>query len=146
MYKKWRTEEERIAARHVTQQRYREKHRKEINAKSRTDTLARYHRDLPASRTRMKAYRQRIRLEVIAAYGGECKCCSEQRFEFLALDHINGTTLAQRAAERKSGISWYLGLRREGYPARIRVLCHNCNMALGFYGYCPHQKPNSGIA
>jgi hypothetical protein len=19
-------------------------------------------------------------------------------------------------------------------------LCHNCNMALGFYGHCPHEK------
>lgn len=22
----------------------------------------------------------------------------------------------------------------------IRVLCHNCNCAHGFYGYCPHEK------
>jgi hypothetical protein len=21
-----------------------------------------------------------------------------------------------------------------------RVLCHNCNLARGFYGYCPHEK------
>jgi hypothetical protein len=24
-----------------------------------------------------------------------------------------------------------------------RVLCHNCNMALGFYGYCPHHPERS---
>jgi hypothetical protein len=23
------------------------------------------------------------------------------------------------------------------------VLCHNCNMARGFYGVCPHEKENA---
>ena len=22
----------------------------------------------------------------------------------------------------------------------FQVLCHNCNMSKGFYGYCPHEK------
>jgi hypothetical protein len=29
-------------------------------------------------------------------------------------------------------------LARNGFPDGYRVLCHNCNMALGQYGYCPH--------
>jgi hypothetical protein len=33
---------------------------------------------------------QQCRREALAAYGGCCECCGEQRFEFLAIDHING--------------------------------------------------------
>ena len=100
---------------------------------------ARYHRDPDAARVRLKGYRERIRLEILAGYGGRCVCCGETHPAFLALDHIRGTTGPERAKERKSGISWYLKLRREGYPNHIQVLCHNCNSAKGFYGACPHQ-------
>jgi hypothetical protein len=30
-----------------------------------------------------------------------------------------------------------------GYPNnKYRVLCWNCNLSRGFYGYCPHEFPN----
>lgn len=31
-------------------------------------------------------------------------------------------------------------LRIGSYRNDIRVLCHNCNMSLGFSGYCPHSR------
>jgi len=93
---------------------------------------------------RLKSYRQGLRIEVISAYGGKCVCCEEDHPHFLALDHINGTTEVKRKAERKSGMGWYLKLRREGYPSHIQVLCHNCNAAKGFYGVCPHQLEQRG--
>jgi hypothetical protein len=34
----------------------------------------------------------------------------------------------------------YLWLKRNNYPTGFRVLCHNCNLAIGFYGYCPHHR------
>ena len=46
------------------------------------------------------------------AYGGyKCTCCGETEPKFLSIDHT-------------------------GY----QILCHNCNMALGSYGYCPHSS------
>ena len=34
----------------------------------------------------------------------------------------------------RNGYPW------EKYPPGYQVLCHNCNLAKGFYGSCPHQK------
>jgi len=31
----------------------------------------------------------------------------------------------------------------QGYPTGFRVLCHNCNQAIGLYGYCPHKTPRT---
>ncbi len=140
MYKKWNTEEERKASRHAAQVRYYIKHRKRVNKRAREAAKEKYDRDQPAARIRINAYRLKIRLEVLAGYGGKCVCCGEDHPHFLALDHINGTTEANRKVERKSGIGWHLKLRREGYPDHIQVLCHNCNSAKGFYGVCPHQQ------
>jgi hypothetical protein len=82
------------------------------------------------------------RLEVLNAYGGKCVCCGETRPEFLALDHI----LGGGNKERKTGITGVRlirKLKREGYPAgKIQILCHNCNLSIGFYGYCPHKEPD----
>lgn len=30
-------------------------------------------------------------------------------------------------------------LSKHGLPTGFRVLCHNCNSAHGYYGYCPHD-------
>jgi hypothetical protein len=29
-----------------------------------------------------------------------------------------------------------------GFPSGFRTLCHNCNMAKGLYGTCPHERNN----
>lgn len=88
-----------------------------------------------------KAYYQRIRLQVLTHYGGQppkCKCCGENHLEFLGIDHIKGGGNKHRESlKRKSLWSWFIS---QDYPKGFRVLCHNCNMALGFYGYCPHKK------
>mgnify|MGYP001568273127 CR=1 FL=1 len=36
------------------------------------------------------------------------------------------------------GSAFYRWLKQQGYPPGIRVLCFNCNCALGLFGYCPH--------
>jgi len=84
------------------------------------------------------------RHEVLKHYGGEppkCACCGEDRFEFLSIDHINGG-----GKEHIKSIGYTLArwLKKNHYPEGYRVLCHNCNFALGHYGYCPH-KTNSTI-
>ena len=71
--------------------------------------------------------------------GGEpiCACCKEKQIKFLSIDHINGGGSKERKAANYGG-DIYNWLRRRGYPVGYRVLCHNCNMASGFYGQCPH--------
>lgn len=96
---------------------------------------ARHQRQLAYVRQRAKSRRR----QVIRHYGGMCDCCSEDRFEFLALDHINGGG-EQHRLEVGSGahmISWIIA---NNYPPIFRVLCHNCNQAIGYYGRCPHEE------
>lgn len=71
-----------------------------------------------------------------------CKCCGETTYEFLAIDHINGGgNKHRRDTTNKCGsYNMYCWLKRNNYPEGFQVLCHNCNLAKGFYGVCPHQK------
>lgn len=84
---------------------------------------------------------RRRRREVIEELGGKCECCGETEYQFLAIDHINGLTKRDRT---DSGNSLAVKVKRSGYDKTIyRVLCHNCNMSLGFYGFCPHNNLNA---
>ena len=82
--------------------------------------------------------RDRLRLlkeEVFDVYGRICACCKESELFFLGLDHIanNGNT------DPDSGHQLYARLKREGFPAGFRVLCHNCNLGRHLNGgTCPH--------
>jgi hypothetical protein len=90
-----------------------------------------------------------FREQVLFHYGGEipaCACpsgtCGETRIQFLCLDHIGGGGNAHRA-KVGGGSSFYRWIVKNGFPVGFRVLCHNCNMAMGFYGRCPHQTPDT---
>ncbi len=63
----------------------------------------------------------------------------ENRLEFLCIDHTNGDGAAHRKITGGAGQRTYLWLRKNGFPEGFRVLCYNCNQALGGFGYCPHQ-------
>ena len=62
----------------------------------------------------------------------------ENKFEFLALDHVNGGGREERKTRSTQQIA--LTAIREGFPDTYRVLCHNCNQAIGWYGKCPHEN------
>lgn len=82
----------------------------------------------------------RLRVETFAAYGGACQCCGEPERKFLSIDHINGGGNAERRRiGRPGGVVFYRWLRKNGYPPGYQTLCHNCNLAKGFFGTCPHQ-------
>lgn len=82
-----------------------------------------------------------IRIEVIAAYGGKCACCGESTYEFLGIDHIHGGGVKERKETKRRGKQFYAWLKRQGFPKdKYQLLCHNCNLAKGFYGECPHQR------
>lgn len=103
--------------------------------KHRADNLADY-QVYQASKN--ASYRQQKRRAAIEQYGGECMCCGENAYEFLAFDHINNDGAAHRKEVSSSAfLDW---LKREGYPSNIQLLCHNCNMAKAYHGGCSTHR------
>jgi hypothetical protein len=82
--------------------------------------------------------RQKQRVLLIKQYGGKCECCGESHIEFLAFDHISGDGNKHRKSiTSRDIVAW---LKKSNNPLGIRILCHNCNFAIGVYGYCPHYQ------
>lgn len=91
-----------------------------------------------------KVAHQALKQLVFATYGGaKCACCGELHQEFLSIDHANGDGAAHRKSigvPNGTGGNIYGWLKRNKFPEGFRVLCMNCNFALGHFGYCPHQR------
>lgn len=92
-------------------------------------------------REKNRRHTQKLKREVIDAYGGRCSCCGELEIVFLTIDHINGGGKKQRSEVGGFGKKFYLWLKRNNYPKdEFQVLCLNCNFAKGKTGrICPHQ-------
>lgn len=95
-----------------------------------------------ADRAYGRERRRRIRILALQAYGGDppaCRCCGEDKIEFLSLEHSRGDGNTHRASVKGDFI---LALWRQGFPhdLGLEVLCFNCNLARGFHGYCPHER------
>lgn len=120
---------------------YQKKWRKENQEHCRKQERERYHskpkewKDAQVLKNKLR--RQRLRVEAINRYGGKCACCGEQHLEFLCIDHINNDGAKHRKILKTRSIGEWLKVKK--YPKGFRVLCHNCNMARGIYGYCPHE-------
>jgi hypothetical protein len=97
-------------------------------------------RDNPeAKRMESRRAQQRNRMAALMHYSDgnpTCSCCGDDHIEFLTLDHINGGAKNQG----DSGTQLHRWLKAHGYPVGFRVLCHNCNQSIAYYGYCPHQS------
>jgi len=84
---------------------------------------------------------QRLKNEVIDAYGGKCACCGETRREYLTIDHKNGNgNKHRREIGATSSDGLYRWLKKNNYPEEFQVLCFNCNCGKGNYSICPHDK------
>lgn len=94
----------------------------------------------------LRAYNRRIRHEVMSHYGGKCACCGEAQWEFLEMDHIGGGGNKHRAEIGVYGTSLHRWIKAHGFPDGFRVLCSNCNQAMGRFGYCPHQAKELTLA
>lgn len=84
-----------------------------------------------------KSMRDRVKLEMIEAYGGVCVCCGEdlRKYpEFATLDHIGGYD----GTGPRKGNALYAWAKRNGWPNSLRLLCFNCNFTIGHHGYCVH--------
>ena len=96
-----------------------------------------------AGRTKAVKHQVKMKMEVLFHYGGDpprCACCGEMLLEFLSIDHIFGGGYQHRKKLGLNGSSLYHWLIKNKFPEGYRVLCFNCNMSLGFYGYCPHEE------
>lgn len=89
---------------------------------------------------RVKLYHRRLRAQVMAALGDCCACCGEREPIFLQLDHIGGGGV-KHLKRIGSWVGVYREVRDAGFPKdKYRILCSNCNSAIGRYGTCPHEK------
>lgn len=88
-----------------------------------------------------------LRYELINKYSNglmKCMCpgCDIKEYKFLSIDHIDGGGNKHRKGGNigKGFVNVYSWLKRNNYPPGFQVLCHNCNLAKGFYGQCPHLE------
>ncbi len=79
----------------------------------------------------------------IEHYGRSCACCGESTYEFLSIDHIDGGGGKHRKQTNGHTQRWLI---KNNFPPGFRILCHNCNQALGHYGYCPHKIAKTKVA
>ncbi|MDP2754423.1 MAG: hypothetical protein Q8P40_08545 [Nitrospirota bacterium] len=87
--------------------------------------------------------KQKVKIEVLSRYSNgtpRCSCCGESHEEFLSIDHINGDGAKHRRIIGRGGVKLYRWLKKNEFPEGYRVLCMNCNWAIGIHGYCPHNK------
>lgn len=89
---------------------------------------------------------EKLKSQVIEAYGGACECCGETHPVFLCLDHPDGVPPEHRNADgsRITGGKLYRLLRAQGFPAGYRIFCWNCNAAHEILGRCPHETGELG--
>ncbi len=88
-----------------------------------------------------KKFRDKLKADLLAAYGGKCACCGESNPGFLTIDHINRDGRDHRARVGGSAQAMYCDIRRRNYPADYRLLCFNCNMGRESTPdhRCPHE-------
>jgi len=95
--------------------------------------------------TVQREYNLRIRKEVLEKYGNQCKCCGENNWALLVIDHINDDGYQERkdlyGSQNGAAQQFFLKLRKEKIRSDLQVLCWNCNAAKSLYGCCPHN-PN----
>jgi hypothetical protein len=86
--------------------------------------------------------RRRNRLTIIVLkLHGPCRCCGEDKIEFLTIDHVYGRAVPRRRGLKRDAL--HPNLRKiidDGeMPDHLQILCMNCNWSLGRWGYCPHN-------
>jgi hypothetical protein len=137
------------------QKLYREKNREKRNAQKREyyrankeihrKRSAKWREDNPDKWLEMmresnRRQRERLRKEMIDAYGGKCACCGETEALFLELDHVNNDGAEDRK-ENGYGVKLMCRLKKKGWPKdRYQILCSNCNQGKNRNGgICPHK-------
>lgn len=81
-------------------ERYRTDPNRNAKAKerSRNGASRRYRANPGLALAKSKEYRTRLKLEVLAHYGGKCACCSVTESIWLTIDHVDGGGAEHRKA------------------------------------------------
>lgn len=87
------------------------------------------------NRKRQRDRHKELREDVLEYYGNICVCCGESFPPFLAIDHIGGggNEHRRRIGTKNGGAGFYKWIIDNNYPNELRILCHNCNMAITWY-------------
>lgn len=75
---------------------------------------------------------ERYRREIICILGGKCEFCDEKEYQLLSIDHIDGGGRQERIKIRGKQYLRHI-LKMENPGSKYRILCYNCNYALGFW-------------
>jgi len=100
------------------------------------------------STTQQKDFvRRQERVDIVLNhYGNICRCCGENKKEFLTIDHINNDGGSHRKKINKAGSTFYKWLIDNNFPQDYQTLCMNCQFGkLKNNGICPHQQSNNKI-
>lgn len=90
----------------------------------------------------------RIRSEMLEAYGGKCVCCGETTPLFLTIDHIeNDGGAHRRELGDPGGSRVMMWLYKNGWPKEgYRLLCFNCNCGRQRNGgVCTHESSHQAF-
>lgn len=89
---------------------------------------------------------EKLRQQVLAAYGASCACCGEDEPLFLEVDHVGHAVSGkqhrlQLGNGHIGGTTFYRHLRKAGFPNTYRLMCSNCNHGrFRNGGECPHRN------
>lgn len=81
-------------------------------------------------RASKRAYRRKLKADVLAHYGKVCARCGFSDMRALQIDHINDDGAMQRKSlggKQMSGWRFYEYLKLKNYPTGYQTLCANCN-------------------
>jgi hypothetical protein len=104
--------------------------------------FTRLQRATPEGMAKTLAYNRvgyrRLKELLFQIYGPDCRCCGEDKREFLTIDHIR--PVGSKRTKNRCGVGFFRWLKKMKFPKGYRVLCLNCNFSIGHFGYCPHRK------
>lgn len=137
-----------LKRRHDYQHKYAQEHKEWITmiskARNATTYKAKRQAYYATRAAELQSQNTQEREAVLHAYGGPtptCACCGESHYKHLTVDHIGGGAnkhLSEKG-NRLRGKGLYAWLKKNNYPPGFRILCMNCNWAIGKYGTCGHQ-------
>lgn len=90
-----------------------------------------------------KAKRHRLRLELIARYGGKCACCGVNDYRWLSLHHKNRDGGRERKGKKVNAANRIAYLHSQPKRDDLELLCYNCHLSGDFFNICPHRDRNS---